>query len=195
MTANTATLPKRHRITADEYHRMGEAGILSEDDRVELIEGDLIDMSPIGHQHAGIVNRLNRLFVMAVDDRAVISIQNPVRLNDQSEPQPDLVLLKPRSDDYMSATPTAADLLLVVEVADTSIAYDRSVKMPLYARHGIPEAWLIGSEKKAVEVFRDPSPDGYRHVRCFGRGEVIRPLLCPEIELDLSDLFSGKMGL
>ncbi|XSG84354.1 MAG: Uma2 family endonuclease, partial [Methylohalobius sp. ZOD2] len=162
MTANAAAFPRRHRISVEEYRRMGEAGIFSEDDRVELIEGEIFDMTPIGHQHAGLVNRLNRLLVMAAGGRAVVSVQNPLRLSEQSEPQPDLALLKPRADDYQGAAATATDVLLVVEVADTSRDYDRTVKIPLYAQHDIPEAWLIDLPGKVVEVYRDPSPDGYR---------------------------------
>ncbi|MBN2702511.1 MAG: Uma2 family endonuclease [Methylothermaceae bacterium] len=174
---------------------MGEAGIFSEDDRVELIEGEIFDMTPIGHQHAGLVNRLNRLLVMAAGGRAVVSVQNPLRLSEQSEPQPDLALLKPRADDYQGAAATATDVLLVVEVADTSRDYDRTVKIPLYAQHDIPEAWLIDLPGKVVEVYRDPSPDGYRDVRRYGREKTIRPLHCPEVEIETARRFYSRVRI
>ncbi|CAL1241999.1 Uma2 family endonuclease [Candidatus Methylocalor cossyra] len=186
MNVNAHPLPSRHRFTVEDYHRLGEAGVLSEDDRVELIEGEIIDMAPIGSDHAGLVTRLNRVLVRAVGDRALVSVQNPIRLTDQSEPQPDFALLKPRADDYRTNLPTPSEVLWVIEVADTSLAYDRSVKVPLYARHGIPEVWLIDLAGQAVEVFLDPAAEGYREVRRYGPADRLRPALLPDLEVDLA---------
>ncbi|GAB4355742.1 MAG: Uma2 family endonuclease [Methylohalobius crimeensis] len=166
---------------------MGEAGILSEDDRVELIEGEIIDMTPIGSKHAACVSRLNRIFVRATD--LLVRIQDPVRLKNDSEPQPDLALVKFREDGYADYHPGPEDILLLIEVADTSLNYDRSIKIPLYARHNIPECWLIDLEKKTIEVFQDPSTEGYQKEMSFGQTETIRPLLCPDVEIRLPGLF------
>jgi Uma2 family endonuclease len=188
MNTNTRTLPRRHRYTAEEYRRMGEAGICSEDNRMELIEGEIIDMAPIGNQHAGLVNRLNRMFMQAAGNQAIISVQNSIRLADQSEPQPGIAVLKLRSDDYRAALPTPSDVLLVVEVADVSLDYDRTVKVPLYARHDIPEVWLVDPAGGAVEVFREPSPEGYRGARRHGPGARRRPSRVSKTEVDLEEL-------
>ncbi|GAB4364217.1 MAG: Uma2 family endonuclease [Methylohalobius crimeensis] len=189
MSVNTVTAPKRHRITVEEYHRMGEAGILSEDDRVELIEGEIIDMAPIGSRHSACLSKLIRIF--ARDTDALVRIQDPIRLKNDSEPQPDLALVHFRADGYAECHPGPEDVLLLIEVADTSLTYDRTVKMPLYAEHGIREAWLIDLEKKTVEIFREPSPEGYRETKRIGSEESIRPSLCPEVKIELSKLFSG----
>jgi Uma2 family endonuclease len=131
---------KRRRFTVDEYRRMGEVGILDEDERVELIEGEIVEMSPIGRRHAGIVNRLNDLFTFRLRGRAIVAVQNPISLGSKySEPQPDLTLLRPRADFYADSRPEPPDVLLVVEVMDTSVERDRQVKLPLYARAGVPE--------------------------------------------------------
>ena len=167
----------RRVLTVAEYHRMGEVGILTERDRVELIEGELIAMSPIGSEHAGTVNALNRLLVQAVGDRGVVAVQNPVRLDDLSEPQPDFAVLKPRADDYRRATPRSVDVLLIVEVADTSLAYDRDVKRSLYARHGVPEVWIVNLAANEVEVCRAPTGDQYASVAHVGRDGILEPEL------------------
>jgi Uma2 family endonuclease len=130
-------------LTVSEYHRMGEAGIFAESERVELIEGQLIAMSPIGSAHFAAVNTLNRLLIRAVGDLAVVSVQNPIRLNDRSEPEPDVAVIRPRDDAYRSGLPGPADVLLIIEVASSSIDYDRGVKLALYARHNIPEFWIV----------------------------------------------------
>ena len=130
----------RRRFTAEEYHQMAEAGILLEDDRVELIEGEIIELSPIGRHHASTLIRLNELFVRRFGDVALVSAQNPIRLSDDTEPQPDLALLRRRSDFYDAGLPRPEDILLGVEVADTSVAYDRRLKIPLYGRSGIAES-------------------------------------------------------
>ena len=164
---------KRHYFTAAEYYRMADAGILTADDRVELIEGEIIEMSPIGKRHASCVNRINRLLGRLASQAAIIQVQNPVRLDDFSEPQPDVSLLRLRDDFYERAAPTPADVLLVVEVADTSAAYDRGVKVPLYARSGIPEVWLVDLTEERIEIYARPSAGEYRDVRLASRGESV----------------------
>jgi Uma2 family endonuclease len=149
--------PSRHLISVDAFHRMGEAGILGPADRVELIDGEIIDMSPIGALHAAIVARLASSFSQRLGEAAVIRCQNPVRLDDMSEPEPDIAILRPRADFYMTAHPGPADVLLVIEVADTSLAYDLGTKVPLYVRHGIPEVWVIDAATRRTRVFRQPA--------------------------------------
>ncbi len=141
---------------------MGEAGVFAPEARFELIEGEIIEMAPIGSPHAGTVAILDRILARAAGDRAIVWVQNPLRLGERSMPQPDLALLTPRTDSYRSSHPTAADVLLVVEVSDTTLQFDLSTKIPLYARAGIAEAWVVDLEKRAVRVYRDPDPAGYR---------------------------------
>lgn len=169
----------RRALTVAEYHRMGEVGILAEHDRVELIEGELVAMSPIGSLHTGTVNALNYLLVTAVGVRAIVSVQNPIQLDDHTEPEPDFTLLKPRSDHYRRATPHAEDALLVIEVAHSSLDYDRAIKRPLYARHGIPELWIVDLAAGAVEVCRAPVGDDYTSVTRVGREAVLEPAELP----------------
>jgi Uma2 family endonuclease len=159
---------------------MAEAGILGEDDRIELIEGEIIEMSPIGSHHYGEVNRLNELFMHAFSDRAVVHIQNPIRLSEYTEPQPDVTLLQRRSDFYATHAPTPEDIFLVVEIADTSLAYDRQVKMRLYARSGVAEYWVIDLKAETVSVYREPGPDGYGMTQVVRRGEQIAPAAFPD---------------
>jgi len=158
-------LLEHRRFTVDEYHRMAEAGILDEDERVELLDGEVVAMSPIGRRHAACVDRLTHWLTATLGNRAIVRVQNPIALDAHSEPEPDLALLRPRDDFYATRTPGPADITLVIEVADTTIDKDRKVKLPLYARHGIVEVWLIDLIKDAVEVHRSPSPDGYADVQ------------------------------
>jgi len=151
--------PSRHLISVDAFHRMGEAGVLGPADRVELIDGEIIDMSPIGVMHAAIVARLASHFSQRLGPTAVVWCQNPLRLDEVSEPQPDITILRPRADFYTTAHPGPADVLLVIEVADTSLAYDLGTKVPLYARHGIPEVWVIDAATRRTRVFRQPVGD------------------------------------
>lgn len=148
--------PSRHLISADAFHRMGETGILGPQDRVELIDGEIIDMSPIGALHAAIVARLTSHFSQVLGGQAIVWCQNPLRLDDFSEPEPDIAILRPRADFYTTAHPGPADVLFVIEVADTSLAYDLGTKVPLYARHGIPEVWVIDAATRQIRVFREP---------------------------------------
>ena len=149
--------PSRRLITVDAFHRMGETGILGPADRVELIEGEIIDMSPIGVLHAAIVDALVRFFSRRAGESVFIRCQNPLRLDDLSEPEPDIAILRPRADFYTTSHPGPADVLLVIEVSDTSLAYDLGTKVPLYARHGIPEVWVIDAATRRTRVFRQPA--------------------------------------
>ena len=178
----------RRRFTAIEYHRMGQAGILREDDRLELLEGEIVEMAPIGSRHQATVDRLNRLFSSRAADAAMVRVQGPVRLGDDSEPQPDLILLRRRSDFYASAHPGPEDVLLLVEVSDTSAEYDREVKLPLYARHGIVEVWLVGLEAGVVEVYRGPTTHGYQEVSQLQRGQGLSSEALPQLELAVDEI-------
>jgi Uma2 family endonuclease len=183
-----AVLLVRRRFTADEYHRMADVGIFNEDDRVELIEGEIVEMTPIGSRHAACVDRLNELLVQHFAGVALIRVQNPVRLSDDSEPQPDLALLRRKADFYASREPTPDDVILLVEVADTSLEYDRRVKVPLYAHSGIREVWLIGLERETVTVYQDPAPSGYRTIRTLRRGDRLAPAAFADRELAIADI-------
>jgi Uma2 family endonuclease len=165
-------LAKRY-FSVTEYYRMAEAGILTEDDRVELIEGEIVKMSPIGSLHAACVKRLNKLLQRQFGDDAVIGVQDPIRLSDFSEPEPDVALLRPRADLYAQAHPTPDDVLLIIEVADTTVLSDRNVKVPLYARAGIPEVWLIDLPQEVVEIYARPAEGGYQVQRQARRGEQL----------------------
>ncbi len=179
---------KRRRFTVDDYYRMAEVGILTEDDRVELLDGEIVEMSPIGSDHAGHVKRLNTLFTSRLGARVVVSVQDPVRLSRHSEPQPDVALLRPRADFYARGHPRPDDVLLLIEVADTSVEADRRIKMPLYARAGIEEVWLVDLTTERVEVYRGPAADGYREIRALARGQGIVPQAFPDLALGVDDL-------
>ncbi len=179
----------RKRFTIEDYHRMGRAGIFSEDDRVELIDGEIVVMTPIGSPHAGKVDRLNNILTPRLAGRATVRVQNPVLLPPDSEPQPDLALIRPRPDFYERAHPRADDVLLLIEVSDTSLEYDRTVKLPLYARAGIPEVWIVDLAGECVEVYREPQPHGYRHVRRFTRGQSLTPSALPDLRLSVDEIF------
>lgn len=178
-------------FSIDEYHRMAEAGIFSEDDRVELIEGEIVVMSPIGNPHAAGVRRLIHIFTESLRGSVTLDAQNPVRLDDWSEPQPDITLLRRRDDFYASKAPTAEDVVLVVEVADSSVGYDRGVKAPLYARHGICECWLLDLPADVLEVYRKPAEDGYRLVRRFRRGETISLEAFPSVTFTVDSILGS----
>jgi Uma2 family endonuclease len=180
----------RRLFTVEEYHRMGEAGILGEDERVELIEGEIVEMSPIGPRHIGAVINATRMFITRLGDRAVVSPQNPVVIQPRSEPQPDLLLLRPRAVSYSRGLPTANDVLLAVEVADTSVRFDRIVKARLYARAGIPEFWLCLAMDGAIEVYREPRADGYAGMTLYGPDQRVSPLAFPDVSFAVSEFFA-----
>jgi Uma2 family endonuclease len=174
-------------FTVESYQRLAELGVLGENDRVELIDGQVVEMTPIDDRHASCVRRLYDWFAHHALALAIIDVQNPVVLGANDAPQPDLAVLKRRPDGY-PRHPRAADLLLVIEVADTTLAYDRDVKIPLYAGAGIPEAWLVDLVADAITVYREPQPDGYRDVASVTRGETLRPLLLPGAALTGADI-------
>lgn len=178
----------RRRFTVEEYYRMGEAGILSQNERVELIEGEIVMMTPIGPPHAGTVHRLNRLWTSRLGDRVIVLVQNPVRLSLESEVQPDLALLRLRADFYVKSHPEPGDVLLLIEVADTTAETDRRLKIPLYARTGIHEVWLLDLSRDRVEVYRQPTPDGYREILSLSRGQSVAPLEFPDLILLVDEL-------
>ncbi|WP_295435690.1 Uma2 family endonuclease [uncultured Thiodictyon sp.] len=181
--------PKRHAITVNEYFRMGETGVLGPDARVELIEGDLIDMPPIGPIHAGKTNRLNRLLTTAVGAQAIVSTQNPVVLGRLTAPQPDLALLRYRDDYYELTHPGPEDCLLLIEVSESSLAHDRRTKLPLYARFRIPEVWIIDCPGRHFDVHLDPEEGRYtRRLRVTDLSRVEIAAL-PGVVLDLRTLF------
>jgi Uma2 family endonuclease len=163
---------KRH-FTIDEYYRIAEAGVLHEDDRVELIEGEIIEMSPIGSRHAACVGRLSKLLERRGGDHAIVWTQNPVQLNDFSEPVPDVALLRRRGDFYAQSKPMPEDVFLIIEVSDSTINYDRKVKAPLYARAGIPEMWLVNLPEELIEVYTRSADGTYQETRLVRRGESI----------------------
>lgn len=177
------------RFTVDEYYEMARAGILTEDDRVELIQGEIVEMTPIGRAHAGRVDRLTQFFLTHFGDVAQIRIQNPIRLDEHNEPQPDLALLRPRPDFYEeSGHPTPPDIFLLIEVAQTSAERDHQAKIPLYARAGIVESWVMNLETGTITVYRDPSEAGYRTVRVVRRDEALAPVVFPDREFSAGDI-------
>lgn len=179
----------RRRLTAAEYERMAEAGILHEDERIELIDGELVQMAAIGSRHMGCVIRFTDWFGPRVAGRAHVSVQNPLRLSDSSEPQPDIVLLRRRDDAYSTGIPTPEDVLLLIEVADSSVKHDRDVKLPRYAAAGIVEVWLASLQGRRITAYREPSPEGYRRMLRATRGGVLSPLAFPDLALRWEEIF------
>ena len=178
----------RWRFTVDDYYAMAAAGILREGDRVELIDGEIVELAPIGPGHASVVDRISALFARLLGDRAHLRSQNPIRLDRYNEPEPDFAILRRQPDGYRNAHPSTEDVLLVVEVSDTTLATDRDVKMPLYAYFGMTEAWIVDVQHEVVAVFREPTPRGYRLVTPMRRGDSVRPLAFPDVEIAVDDL-------
>ncbi|MDQ3570631.1 MAG: Uma2 family endonuclease [Actinomycetota bacterium] len=183
-----AVQPVRHRFTVGEYHQMAEGGVFTEDDRVELLEGEIVEMAPIGSRHAACVKRIASLFHHELGERATIGVQDPVRLSEHSEPQPDVMLLRPRADYYAGSHPDPGDVLLLVEVAETTAAWDREHKLPLYASAGVTEVWIVDLAAGAVEAFRRPQGGAYREVERVGSGESLAPRAFDDVALAVSDL-------
>lgn len=183
--------PARRKFTVEEYACMGAAGILREDERVELIEGEIIEMPPISSGHSGGVGGLAELFYERLRRRAIVWVQNPILLSEHSEPQPDIAILRRRESFYRDRHPEPTDVLLVIEVSHSSLAYDRDVKIPLYAAAGIPEAWLARVRMQRLYIYRNPDPAGglYRDVHTVGPGETVSPLAFPDIVLTHTDIF------
>lgn len=178
----------RRLFTTTEYYQMAQAGILSEDEQVELLEGEIVEMTPISSRHAACVDRLNRLFSVRLGQKAIIRVQSPVHLSEHSEPEPDLVLLQPRTDFYAQAHPEPEAVLLLVEVAETSAECDRQVKTPLYARAGIAEVWLVNLLGECVEVYRNPSPRGYGEIQRYWHGQALAPHAFPDLDVAVDEI-------
>lgn len=189
-----ATLTRR-KFTTAEYHEMARTGILGEDDRVELIEGEIVEMTPIGSLRASVVKRLLKLLLpLESADKVILSVQDPIHLSAHSEPQPDLAVLRPRPDFYASGHPEADDVFLVVEVADTSAEYDRETKLPLYGRHGVEEAWLIDLSAGRVEVHRSPRPEGFTSIQLRLSGDQVSPQAFPGFSLDVDAILASAIS-
>jgi Uma2 family endonuclease len=185
MSTATNEWPRRHRITIEQYYRMDDAGLFARDERVELIDGEIIDMAPIGAGHAYWVGQLAAALVEALGSRAIVRQQFPVRLGSHSEPQPDVAVVAPRADYYRSAHPTAADTLLLVEISHSTLRFDREVKAPLYARHGIPELWVIDLAASELHVYREPR-DGVYTIATTGAFGSRALAAFPDVVLDLA---------
>jgi Uma2 family endonuclease len=181
--------PQKHPISAEEYLRMGEAGVFAPEARLELIEGEIIEMAPIASPHAGCVNKLTRLFIQRARDAAVVAVQNPVIISNLSVPQPDLAVLRARADDYAGSHPETADVYLVVEVADTTLKFDLGRKAAIYARCGIAELWVVDVNSRAIHVFRNPGENGYGETFSARPGERVACAALAAIEVEVAELF------
>ncbi len=175
-------------FTVDAYHRLAELGILDEDDRVELLDGQIVQMTPIGGAHAACVIRLNNLLARRSRNDTSVSVQNPVVLAERWEPQPDIAVLRRPGGLGGAWLPGPQDVLLVIEVADTSLERDRDVKIPRYAAAGIPEAWLVDLVGDTISVCREPGSEGYGDIVTVSRGEALRPLLLPEVAVATDEI-------
>jgi Uma2 family endonuclease len=181
--------PKRYQFTRADYHEMGRAGIFKSGVRVELIDGDIVEMNPIGRPHRTCVDRLNDIFVPSVRPNAIVRIQGSIPLGDHGEPEPDLALLRRRADFYATGDEeTPEDILLLIEVADTSERYDRRTKAPMYARFGVPELWIVDLNRNRITRYLDPTPDGYKTTRIYRRGESLSPLAFPALTIAVNDI-------
>ena len=187
--------PRRHLLNVEQYYRMAEAGVLAPDARVELIEGEIVDMAPIGSSHAGVVNWLMQTFApAAIAQRCVVAVQQPLRLGNRSEPQPDMMLLKPRADLYRTSHPTASDVLLLIEVSDSTLKFDRGTKAALYARHGVKEVWIVDLPNRQLHCLESPIEGQYgSNASLTPPGRIEIPAV-PGLHLDLALLF-GELVL
>jgi Uma2 family endonuclease len=187
------TLISPHRFTTEDYHRLIETGILNEDDRVELLNGQINDMMPIGPFHGGCVKWLAEAFQSLSRKRWITSTHDPIDLGEHDEPQPDLALLRPKADFYRNAHPTAPDIFLVIEVSDSSLLIDRDEKLPIYARSGIPEVWIVNVPEKIVEVYRQPTPAEYTSISKVRPGERLSPDAFGDAVIDTAALFGRDL--
>lgn len=185
---------QRRIFTVDEYHHMIKVGILRDDERVELLDGEIVEMPPIGSHHFAVVNRLDVLLKARLVSRAMVSIQGPVTLRPDSEPQPDVTVCRLKEDFYESGLPEPQDTYLLAEVSDATLVVDRSLKVPRYARAGIPEVWVVDLQGRRVEVHRSPSLDGYREVSVTRPGDHIAPLAFPDVSLSVDEMFTSHTG-
>lgn len=178
----------RHRFTVAEFLRMAEVGLLAEDDRVELIHGEVVEMSPINVAHASTVSRLLSVLSRMFGNDVILSVQNPLQLDDETLPQPDVALLRPQADFYSKEHPKPEDVLLLIEVSDTTARYDHRVKSVLYGAAGVPEYWIVNLPARQIEVFRVPQNSGYRMTIRYAPGEHLSPLAFPDILLNVDDI-------
>ncbi|MDT4288263.1 Uma2 family endonuclease [Methylomonas sp. MO1] len=183
-----AVFPQKHLTDIAEWHRMGEAGIFPPETRMELIEGEILHMAPIGFNHAGHVTRLTRYFFRLLDDTVSIRSQNPIQLGDLSEPEPDLVLVKPDTDDYTTRHPAASDVLLLVEVSDSTLRFDRTQKLRLYAGHNIPEYWIVNLIDNCLEVYRQPQEGDYLDKSVVTKADSINLVALPELQVSIASI-------
>lgn len=181
------TIPRRT-LTIDEFHKLADAGVFRDDERIELIEGELIAMAPIGPVHAYWVNELTRSLERVVREEAIVWVQNPILIAPSNELQPDIALLSPPLIKYKTRLPAVEDVLLVVEVSDTTVAYDRDVKMKIYAAGGVPESWLLNTREETLTVFRSPVGDEYGQVQTLRNSDSVAPVKFPKNTIRISDL-------
>lgn len=179
----------KHKFTTQQYHLIHEAGVFSQGDRFELINGEITEMSPIGRKHAACIIRATKLLQKKLGDLVLISVQNSIHLSDVSEPQPDFAVLTPRDDCYEEGLARPADILLLIEVADSTIAYDRNVKMPLYSAAGIPEMWLFDLNERVIEGYSQPSARGYKQMHRYEQGDIFSMLAFPDISFTWQEIF------
>jgi Uma2 family endonuclease len=180
---------KKHRFTVEEFHKMGEAGIFGEDERVELIDGEVVEMSPMGWRHIWRVNALNMFLTSMAQGRYLVSVQNSLVVDEHGEPQPDLVLIK---EPPPGRLPNTGDALVAVEVSDTTLAFDKNIKLPRYAAAGIPEVWISGLQTETIEVHSTPTPDGYRKTIRYGRADRLESTTIPSRTFDTNEIFPPK---
>ncbi|MGB3495129.1 MAG: Uma2 family endonuclease [Elainellaceae cyanobacterium] len=178
----------RKKFTVGQFHQMMESGILTDGDRVELLQGEIIEMSPIGRQHAACVDRVNELLVRELGSRAIVRVQNPIQLSTKSEPQPDFAILQRRSDFYANGHPQPSDVFALIEVSDTTLEFDRTVKVPLYAQNNIAEVWMIDLNAEAVQTYREPDVSGYQQLQTFRRGQAIAFQAFTDIQFTVDQL-------
>lgn len=177
------------KFTIEQYHKMGESNIFHPEERLELIKGEIIKMSPVGLKHITAINRLTNLLVYELHQKALISVQNSIQLDDYSEPQPDVVLAKPRADFYGNQPIKPEDIYLLIEVSDSTIKYDRKVKIPLYAENKIEEVWLVNLNNNTLEVYREPENNSYQNFQKLNSKKAISPLAFPELMINLTEIF------
>jgi Uma2 family endonuclease len=182
---------ERRKFTLEEYHRLAETGFLGEDDRVELIDGEIIEMSPVGKAHNACINRNNRKLIRLLGDRAIVSVQNSIIIQ-ESEPLPDIAILAPNPTDYADRLAAPEDILLIIEVADSSLDYDQEIKAPKYAKSGVQELWVVDLNEELIWVYRNPSSKGYLNMKAHKRGESITMLVFPDITLAVNDILGPQ---
>ena len=185
--------PQKRLFTREEYHAMGKAGIFAPNERVELLEGEIIAISPMGDRHSSCITRVNRVFAgLNIANRAIVSVQSPVVTSSTSEPEPDIALLAFHDDLYDFGKPRPQDVLLLVEVSDSSLEYDREVKLPYYASLRIPEVWIANLQDDRIEASTEPTPQCYRATRIYTRGDTISPTAFPDLQINVNDIIPAR---